>query len=381
MRTKSERFLNSPRILIVFSDVNASSQLIAILERLRSYKANFKVLLIGDQTLQVAQDMSKASIEFKLLTPKDKYSAFTLFWAVWIEIIRNRPKVIYASGQFASAVGISCGFLAGIKLRAFTRHHSDFHHKYEMKFGVFVDKLTNMLANRIIAVSRVVQEILVNHENVPQKKVSLIPNGIDLLKFTSVRSQRGGHRLPSRQGSQSFNVGIVSRMTNWKGIEYAAKAFIQFQRQYPNTHLTIIGAFSDSYEKISDVLKVLPKESYTLEKFRPNIPEFLSELDVLVHVPIGFRDEAFGIIYIEALAAGIPCIVTVSGVLHELPDLKNYVEVVPYMDSHSILEGMLKVANDHAESKSFVPDLWLQGYSLEKMADRYSKLLLGKEIT
>ena len=324
--------------------------------------------------------MSKTNIEFQLLAPKDKYSSFTLFWAVWVEIVRNRPKVIYASGQFASAVGISCGFFAGIKFRVFTRHHSDYHHRYNMKFGVFVDKLTNMLANQIIAVSGIVQEILINHESVPQKKVTLIPNGIDLLKFTSVRSQRSGYRLPSRYSSHSFNVGIVSRMTNWKGIEYAAKAFIHFQRQYPNAHLTIIGAFADSYEKILDVLKVLPIESYTIEEFRPNIPEFLSELDVLVHVPIGSRDEAFGIIYIEALAAGIPCIVTVSGVLHELPDLKNYVEIVPYMDSQSILAAILKVVNHNNETKSLVPDLWLQRYSLELMAERYSDFLLGKVI-
>jgi glycosyltransferase involved in cell wall biosynthesis len=380
VRTKSECYINSPKILLVFSDVNASAQLLAILERLRFYNASFKVHLIGDQTLQIAQDMSKSSIEFILLTPKNKYSSLTLFWEVWVEIVRNRPKVIYASGQFASAVGISCGFFAGIKLRVFTRHHSDYHHKYNMKFGIFVDKLTNMFANRIIAVSRNVQEIITNLESVSQKKVTLIPNGIDLLKFTSVRPRRDEHRLPLRQDSSSFHIGIVSRMTNWKGIEYTAQAFCQFQRQHPNAHLTIIGAFSDSYEKISDILKVLPKESYSLEKFRPDIPKFLSELDVLVHVPIGFHDEAFGIIYIEALAAGVPCIVTISGVLHELPDLNNYAEVVPYKDSQSILAAMLKVANHPDEKKSYVPDLWLQGYSLAQMAERYSELLLGKEI-
>lgn len=380
MRKKSRELLNSSRSLLILSDVNASPQLLSILKRLSSDEANFKVLLIGNQSLQIAQDLSKTTIDFNLLPVKGKYSSVGLFWPVLVEIIRRRPTVLFASGQFASAVGISCGFFAGIPIRLFTRHHSDFHHKYNMKFGVFVDRFTNTLATHIIAVSKIVQEILVIDEGVRQNKVSLIPNGINLAEFTNARLNQKQDILMPTESKYEFKVGIISRMTNWKGIEYGAKAFVQFQQHYPKAHLTIVGAFSESYESILEILKPLPRENYSLEEFRSDIPEFLCGLDAFIHVPIGIRDEAFGIVYIEALAAGIPSIVTISGVLHELPELEKYVEIVPYMDSDSIYLAMTRIANKDGEKKSLVPRQWLQQYSLDQMADRYLDLLLGNEI-
>ena len=379
MKVKLKHRLPTAQSLLIFSNVNASPQLLSILKRLISERANCKVLLIGNDRLQIAQDMSKEGIDFRILPSKGKYSALPLFWSVWLEIIRRRPSVLYASGQLASAVGIICGFFVGTPIRVFTRHHSDFHHKYNMKFGVFVDRLTNTLATHVVAVSEVVQKILINDEGVPQNKISLIPNGIELTDFINARLNRKQHSFP-RESKNKVNVGIISRMTNWKGIEYAAKAFIQFQQRYPNAHLTIIGAFSDSYENVSEILKPLPKANYALEEFRLNIPEFLSGLDVFIHVPVGFQDEAFGIVYIEALAVGIPSIVTISGVLHELPGLQNYVEIVPYMDSDSIFAAMLRIESQIGEAKSLVPHEWLQQYSLDRMSGQYSDLLLGKEI-
>ena len=376
MLKKPKNDWNETRILLVFSDVNASPQLLSILKRLKSEQISLKVFLIGDDRLQIAKDMSKEGIDFRVLKRKSKYSSFGLFWAIFLELVKGRPAALYASGQFASVVGISCSFLLGIPMRVFTRHHSNFHHKYNMKFGVFVDRLTNTLATNVIAVSKVVQEILVHDESVRQNKISLIPNGIDLAVFRNTRLNRKEHSSIPAESRDELKVGIISRMTNWKGIEYAAKAFVQFQQQYPKAHLCIIGTFSDSYADILEILKPLPKANYTLEEFRSDIAQFLYGLDIFVHVPIGFRDEAFGIVYIEALAGGTPSIVTLSGVLHELPELKNYVEIVPYMDSDSIFAAMLRIVNQVGAAKPLVPEQWLQQYSLDGMASQYSELLL-----
>jgi len=381
LKANNRDFTKRNSILLVYSDVNASPQLLSIVKTLESEDCLLRVVLIGDNNLRIAQDILSQGISLKMLSRRGKYLSIVLFWSVWLEVIKHRPKALYASGQFASAVGMVCSSLFRIPTRVFSRHHSSFHHKYNMKFGIFVDRLTNKLATHVVAVSTMVQKILVVDEAVPERKISIIPNGIDLSSFLKVRSKDDGDINGNRADKDRFKVGIVSRMTDWKGVEYGAKAFTQFLQKFPNAHLTIIGAFSDSYEKVCEILKPLPAESYKLEEVRLDIPVFLSDLDIFIHTPIGSQDEAFGIVYIEALAAGIPSVFTKSGALHDFTEIQNYAEIVPYMNSEAIFEAMLRISNNLSPANSMMPEELLKNYSLDLMGRRYSNLILGNNIS
>ena len=62
--------------------------------------------------------------------------------------------------------------------------------------------------------------------------------------------------------------------------------------------------------------------------------------DIFIHVPIDLESEAFGLIYIEALAAGIPSIFTLSGVAPEFIQHELNALVVPHCSSTQITEQM-----------------------------------------
>ncbi len=60
-------------------------------------------------------------------------------------------------------------------------------------------------------------------------------------------------------------------------------------------------------------------------------------------MPVSPSCEAFGQTYIEAMAAGIPCVFTRSGIANEiLKDMENAC-VVGYRDSNSIKTSYLKI--------------------------------------
>ncbi len=368
-----------PRILLIFSDVDKSPQLIAIVNRLQSQKCDLKVLFIGSKQSQVVQEISRLAVDIKVVSSRNKYTSPLLFWSVLFEMISRRPTSLYASGQFASAVGIFCSFFLRVPNRSFTRHHSNFHHRYDLKLGAFVDCITNVMATQIVAVSEVVKNILMENEKVSEKKITVIRNGIDLERFSKSVLNGKGRKVFFGESNDHFKIGMISRMTDWKGVEYGARAFTEFAKTYPNAHLTIIGAFSDSYERVKDVLKPLPIENYTLEEFRDDIPSFLSCLDVFIHVPIGPQDEAFGIVYIEALTVGTASVFTVSGVLHELIDSHKHAEIVPYMNSDAILQAMKRIINKKPTFSSKAQAEWLEIFSIDLMSNRYASLILGRE--
>jgi glycosyltransferase involved in cell wall biosynthesis len=307
------------------------------------------------------------NISYQVLPITSKFGLMRHVISIFAYLIKNRPTVIIASGQYATLASIPLAFLLRIRNRIHVRHHSNFHHKENMRLALSSDLLMNFFSTKIVAVSRVVSEILIQKELVPSHKVALIHNGVDLKNFRQIDRNLNDY-------SQEFRVGVISRLTEWKGVEYTAGAFEIFNTKYPNSYLHIVGAPADSLPAVENILNRLPSENYEIESINWDMPGFLKSINVLVHVPLEPEDEAFGLVYIEALASTTPSIFTISGVLNELEDPERYFAVVPSRDSNSIfqkLEEYYLQKNVYEE----IPIDWLSQFSLQKQGLAYLKLL------
>ena len=358
-------------VLFIFSDVNASPQLIAILEKFKKRKIEFRLILLGKSGTKLCNNLDSMEISYSLCSISSKYRTPLVFLSILKRIIVLHPQAVYASGQFATLIAMPAAFLARVRVRVFTRHHSNFHQYFDMRLGLIADKVTNRFATKIIAVSKIVEKILISEENVPRTKVRIIYNGIALNKFEN--------RIDAFDTTDSFRlnpaktiqIGVIARLTELKGIDYTATAFVKFLSIFPNSHLSIVGAKSDSFNKVSRILLSVPESSYDFVEFNTDIPKFLDSLDMLVHVPIAVDIESFGLVYMEALAFGVPSIFTLSGILSEIPQIEKYAQIVPYRDSEAIYLAMINFANNSmTQLESFPPQLISQ-FGIEEMADLY----------
>lgn len=368
----------SKRILALLSDVDFSPQLVAILQELFNRGGVIRIVLIGSADSQIAKQIKLRGWKSKNIRQRGKITSICNFLLFSIEIIRHRPNTLFASGQFATIIGMLSAKLFSIPNRVFIRHHSNIHHKYAMKFGIAIDQVSNRLATTIVAVSEIVKRILIDVESVNSDKVEIIYNGVNLIDFNSLLPVS---REVSKQNFEKvplFHIGVISRLTEWKGVEYTATAFVRLQKEFPESRLHIVGAFADSYLDVRDILSKVASNTYTLDKVNSKIPYFLQGLDAFVHVPISFEDEAFGIVYIEALASGIPCIFTQSGVLNELETPDRYAAIVAYRNSEEIYLNLKEMIQGNYQSKSAVPESWLNQFSLDSMAKAYGELLLSE---
>ena len=372
LKTRSHRNYT----LIIFSDVNFSPQLFAILQELCHQKNSFRIILIGDPGVAIAQQIKAQEWISRVIPRRGKFSSVLNLLFLCSDIIRKRPNAVFASGQFATAIGMLAGKIFNVQKRIFIRHHSNLHHKYNMRLGILVDRMANYLSTEIVAVSEVVKDILISSEAVKPEKVRLIYNGVDLNNFRSTPSVFKEVPTLYIEKSPLFHIGVVSRFTEWKGVEYIATAFVRLNKEFPNSRLHIIGAFADSYPEVKNILSTVPGNAYTLDEINFNIPLFMHELDAFVHVPVGRDDEAFGIVYIEALASGIPCIFTQSGVINELETPDNYAHIVAFRNSEEIYLNLKRMIQGIKVTKIAAPESWLNQFSLDVMAKSYAELLL-----
>ena len=120
----------------------------------------------------------------------------------------------------------------------------------------------------------------------------------------------------------------------------------------------------------------MPPGSFSKVKATDEIDKFLASLDVFLHIPTAPNVESFGLVYIESLLAGPQCIFTKSGVVHELPNISEYVQIVDYKSVDGILSALLKIKDSNV-SNDYYPIALLQEYSLENMAKKYFSLISG----
>ncbi|MEX0595037.1 MAG: glycosyltransferase family 4 protein, partial [Candidatus Paceibacterota bacterium] len=213
----------------------------------------------------------------------------------------------------------------------------------------------NYLSTDIVAISSNVRAILTEKENVNSKKIKTIEHGFDLNAFSNVSKERvelvyDRYKIPSNK----IIIGSIARYIALKGHQYLISAFEQLHSKNKNFHLVLANANGPNRESIKELLYKLPQGSYTEIAFEEDLFALYQTFDVFVHVPINKWVEAFGQTYVEALAAGIPSVFTLSGIASDfIKDRKNAI-VVNYNHSDQIEKGILSILNNELFRKNLI---------------------------
>ena len=127
----------------------------------------------------------------------------------------------------------------------------------------------------------------------------------------SVEAPTGGHHCRPAAAV----VGMIGRLTPWKGQDVFLDAFAQAFRGR-DVRARLIGsamfgedAYADSLRQRAQMLGIEGQVEF--RGFRENIWAELQHLDVLVHCSV--RPEPFGQVVLEGLAAGVPVVAAAAG--------------------------------------------------------------------
>jgi glycosyltransferase involved in cell wall biosynthesis len=172
-------------------------------------------------------------------------------------------------------------------------------------------------ADMVIAVSGPVRDHLLAAKPALENKVVVVHNGIDPEKFLNV-SPRDVDRLRKSWGanSDSIIVGMVGRISEWKGQEFLLEAVRRVVEAENKAHIVIVGGTVPGEEQ--RVIELQRKvdasglaERVFIDNFRLDIPAVLAAFDIFVLPSI--RPDPFPTVVLEAMASGKPVVATAHG--------------------------------------------------------------------
>jgi len=201
-------------------------------------------------------------------------------------------------------------------------------------------------AAKVIAVSGWMKSEVVSQFKLPPSKVVEIPNAVDMVKFeksVDVATTRMKWRV---QPGEKL-ITAVGRLTSQKGFDDLIRALAIVRKSVPGAKLLVMG---DGYMR--GELEALANGEGVAE--RTTFAGFVSDDDLvdaikssdMVAVPSHF--EPFGIIALEAMAAGVPVVVSrVGGLAEIIEDEVDGLEVDPN-SPYSIAKATTRLLSDQA---------------------------------
>lgn len=170
-------------------------------------------------------------------------------------------------------------------------------------------------------------------------KVNQIYNGVDIQIFCPGKE---GGKIRSELGipEKSFVAGVVGRLVPIKNHVTLFKAFAEVKRLCPDTKLLVVG---DGPER--DHLKHLGYENVIFLGNRTDIPDILQAIDVFV---LPSLNEGISNTILEAMASGLPVVVTKVGGNPELVEDGTTGILVPSKDSSAMASALISYLHNPA---------------------------------
>jgi glycosyltransferase involved in cell wall biosynthesis len=367
------------KVLVILSQIQKALEhewFVSLIDRKRF---DIEFVLINARGSEMDKFLHAAGVRVFHFTCHGKSAMPLLTWKLFRLMQANHYDVVHAHLYEAYLSGMTAAKLAGVRMRVITRHHSDLHHTWH-PHAVKYDRYINWLSTDIIAISGIVKQILHDWEKVPEHKIHLIPHGIELSRFQRTPELLERVELLKLKYAIGINrpvIGVISRFTEWKGVQFIIPAFKKLLVDHPDALLLLANAVGDFKEKIKVLLKEIPDRNFKLIEFESDVPALYGMMDYFVHVPISRESEAFGQVYVEALAANVPSVFTLSGIATDFAIDSVNCMVVPFCDSDSIYIQLKKLILHPELAGSIV----VKGYEMvRKRYDVKYKIKLLEEL-
>lgn len=233
-----------------------------------------------------------------------------------------------------------------------------------------IHKLTLRRTARVIAVSEAVADALRAQGIFDPDKIVLIHNGIDVERFVKGREEVRAERDTGAR----LRVGMIGHLAPIKGQEDFIRAAATVCRHRDDVDFIIAGEDKSNngehrlgLEKLIGDLDL--NQRVRLIGWVNDVAKLLPTFDVFVSPS---RSEPFGLAIVEAMAAGVPVIATMSEGAREIIEADKTGRLVPVGDAEALANAIGALLADQKESERLAANAERavrERFSVERMVD------------
>lgn len=233
-----------------------------------------------------------------------------------------------------------------------------------------IHRLTLRRTARVIAVSQAVAAGLRAQKIFDPDRVVLIHNGIDVDRFGKGREEVTGHQQGTKK---KLRVGMMGHIAPIKGQEDFVRAAAVVINRRDDVEFIIAGedksragANRQSVEKLIDELHL--GQHVRLIGWVEDVARLLPTFDLFVSPS---RSEPFGLAIVEAMAAAVPVVATMSEGAQEIIEDNQTGRLIPVGNVEALTQAIDELLSDPVERSRLVNNAGSavrQNFSVEKMS-------------
>jgi UDP-glucose:(heptosyl)LPS alpha-1,3-glucosyltransferase len=227
------------------------------------------------------------------------------------------------------------------------------------RFLTFIENYNLKKSKKIIATSEGIKKEIMKFYNIPEEKIRVIPNGINVNFFTPDKKLKQIIKKKYGYSDDEFILLFIGRNLRRKGLEYLIKSLPLIKKK--NFRLLVCGGVDDYHKNLVQKLGQSRRVTFVGEVEKYKIKEHYLMSDIFVF-PTFY--EGFPFVMLEASASGLPIIATkangtedlieneVNGLLLENRDPKKIADAINMLISNEkLMDEMGKKAREVAVKK------------------------------
>jgi glycosyltransferase involved in cell wall biosynthesis len=279
---------------------------------------------------------------------------------------RRKTQIVQTSLFHANLVGRFAAWQAGVPhvvcgIRVAQR---------QSPWRLWLDRMTHRMVDRYVCVSQSVADFSVATGRLPADRLVVIPNGIDISRFTNVppadRADLGaaGRRL----------ITFIGRLETQKGLPHLLTTASDWLRRLPDCDLLIVGR-----GPLETTLRQQCSEAGIAQRvhfagWRADVPAILAASSLLVLTSIW---EGMPNCVLEAMASGLPVVATQVEGVRELLGAGFQEQSVPYGKWEDFSAVVVRILSDCSLAERLGRDNRRnteQSFTIERMVEAYQEL-------
>jgi glycosyltransferase involved in cell wall biosynthesis len=285
-------------------------------------------------------------------------------------IVGRRVDVLHCHQYTPYIYGLLASILTRTKV-LYTEHGRFYPDCRKLKRAL-ANPLLSRLTDEITAISEATRRALIEYENFPPARIKVIYNGVPAVP--GERQKESGLASSLDIPEHAFVMGSVARLDSIKNQAMAIRALQHVLRENPKAYLLLVGdgPERESLERLARNLQLSSQVRIT--GYRNDAERFYRIMDLFLLTSFS---EGTAMTLLEAMAAGLPCIVTDVGGNPEIVVAGQTGYVVASDDDAALAEKILLLGRD-GELRQRVGiagrERFLRLFTVEKMVQEYESL-------